>query len=254
MRLSLLLAGALGGAAVVTPAAHAAPPPTQVQRAGGFVIRWPATAALSTVEPATRVRVVLVPSRRARAARRVAVVSLVYVTRSGAPIKVVTRRRMRAGTFTARVPALEYAHYRVTVTIGRARVHRDFDVAQPDPCPAGPTVSGTLSANPSEARAGQSVSLELTNTGAACLEVGYFVSWQVNRDGTWVEIPPTRPTILVALSVPPGQTFQHGFVVPEDAAPGQYRVVQQIRGGGSPVGSHVDVSADVTVVPEARSS
>ena len=62
---------------------------------------------------------------------------------------------MRSGTFTARVPALENAHYRLAVTIGGARVHRDFEVAAAHVCTAAANVSGTLSPTPTEARPGQ---------------------------------------------------------------------------------------------------
>jgi hypothetical protein len=244
MRLSLLVACVLCGAAVGTPAASAAPASTQVQRAGGFVVRWPSAAALRAVQPSGRVEVVLVPSRQARALRRVAVVSLVRVSRGGALLSVVTRRRMRAGRFAARVPARENARYRLAVAIGSARVHRDFDVTAAESCSAASVVSATLSATPAQARPGQTLDLALTNTAATCLHVGYDVSWQIYRDGTWVEIPLDRAVILLLASVAPGQTFRHDFAVPQDSSPGQYRVVKHISGSGP----RVDVAAAVTVV------
>jgi len=261
-----LLCAAAAPAAAATPPAHAAATHAKVQHAGGFSIRWP---ALHAVQPGTVVRVAIVPQRSARAQRRVVVATLVRVTSRGKPIAIVAKRRLRQGTFSARLSATPAAHYRLIARAGAARAHRDFRAAgrasppraptspapipspgppaplPPTPCASAPAVRATLSATPAVAQRGQSIALALTNTASTCLQTDYGVTWQIHRDGAWTEIPLGRPVPAVLIFVQPGQTFAHDFLVPADAVPGDYRVLKGISGGGP----QVEVAAAVTVTP-----
>jgi hypothetical protein len=246
----IALAATAGAAIASAPSADGAVD----QRVGSYVVHWPDRAALAKLAPQDVVRFSLTH----RGHNAAAVVSLVRVARSGAVIKRVSTRRFRSsGTFAAKLPAAA-GHFRLVVVTEGRQTSRSFTVATPSQTPAPTTtptpatappcsdksaVQATLGTDVATAHAGQSISVTLTDTGTACLQASYGITWETLAGGSWIEIPLNRQWPGATRFVYPGAPFVEQFKIPDDATPGTYRLGKNADTGATPT----KVTAELTI-------
>jgi len=205
--------------------------PTAAQAAGPKVT-WPQQR---TYAPGETISVKVSSSKPVRAA-------LVRESASGKVMRTVARRMLRSGTFKAKAPGAG----RYSLRVGKRE--RDIAVAAPDtpvssgplppaepfePCrPDGDTAELRLSAT--SAPAGGTLPLEVVNTSASCLTLGVGYSFErLLADGTWAAVPSNQIFITVAVILRPGQSYAKQAVIPADATPGTYRVLDAAYGSGT---------------------
>lgn len=205
--------------------------PTAAQAAGPKVT-WPEQRTYATGET---ISVKVKSAERVRAA-------LVRESASGKIMRTIARRTLRNGTFKAKAPAAG----RYALRVGKRE--RAITVADPDtpvssgplppaepfePCrPDGDTAELRLGAT--SAKAGGTLPLEVVNTSKSCLTLGVGYSFErLLADGTWVTVPSNQIFIALAVILGPGQHYAKQAVVPADAVPGTYRVVDQAHGSGT---------------------
>jgi hypothetical protein len=97
--------------------------------------------------------------------------------------------------------------------------------------------------SPSQARAGEDVTVALVNTGTSCLKTSYGVGWLTSQSGTWTPVELNRQWPAAERLVQPGETFSLAFKLPDTAA-GTYRVSKLVQ----TTGPQSEITADVTVV------
>lgn len=244
-----MLAGALCVAALAAmPVTGASAATTAAEHVGGSIVRMPSDATLRKLRPGSLVNVSVKPAAKRSKQGSIAVITLSRLG-SGSPALIAHETR-RGGTFRAQIPPARGGRYRLKVSVGRAYTQVTFEVVAPPPVPPGPCaepldVSAELGVDSSEPFPGDDVRVTLTNSGPGCLSAGYGFSWQINRNGAWVDVPLNRvvPTILLFLQ--PGKSLPEDFTVPKNTAPGLYRVVKHFTAAGETTA----IDAEVTVVP-----
>jgi hypothetical protein len=222
------------------------------QRVGGFVVTWPdAVASGGTVPAGTALRVVVRPASApsGRFAR-------IEVRRLGdAGESVILRRRARRGSVVFQPAA--GARYRVRVAVGRRSVQRTVGTSvaaaeplpNPEPPPAScgatsPSASAALTPGSSTARAGETVSFALLNSGQECLRTSPLVVLR-RHDGT--DVPLNRPSPAMMRFVHPGETYVTALELPADLTPGLYRAVMFVQSGPEESPASQEVTAEFTV-------
>ena len=81
------------------------------------------------------------------------------------------------------------------------------------------------------APAGGTLPLEVVNTSASCLTLGIGYSFErLLGDGTWAAMPSNQMFITIAVILRPGQSYAKQAVIPADATPGTYRVLDAAYG------------------------
>jgi hypothetical protein len=217
--------------------------PTAAAQAAGPKVTWPEQRSY---EPGEKISVKVKSSTPVRAA-------LVRESASGKVMRTIARRTLRSGTFKAKAPAAG----RYSLRVGKRE--RDITVAAPDtpvssgplppaepfePCrPDGDTAELRLGAT--SVKPGGTLPLEVVNTSGSCLTLGVGYSFErLQPDGSWVTVPSNQIFITLAVILSPGQTYAKQAVVPADAAPGTYRVVDQAYGSGT-----INLAAQFEVAP-----
>ncbi len=202
--------------------------PTAAQAAGPKVT-WPQQR---TYAPGETITVKVSSSKPVRAA-------LVRESASGKVTRTIARRMLRSGTFKATAPAAG----RYSLRVGKRE--RDIAVAAPDtpvssgplppaePCrPDGDTAELRLGAT--SAPAGGTLPLEVVNTSASCLMLGVSYSFErLMPDGAWAAVPSNQVFITIGVMLRPGQRYAKQAVIPADATPGTYRVLDAAYGSGT---------------------
>lgn len=261
LRLTLLLAAAAATLPAAPAVAARSVPVTTTHRDAGVRLQWPAKAARVEVRAGATVRVT-VRSLRRRSAR-------VTVTLTRLPGgRVVTRRSLRRGSVSLRLPSATGVRYRLTASAGR-RVLRRSTLVVPTPAPAparrvappagapgrlcepslGPA-SGTLTGDKSALHYGDTLTLTFTNTSpSACLVGGYgFLLERPGIGPVWQPLDHRVAVPAIALTLSPGRSLTTQFTADDrffdDAngafplQPTLYRVTQQWQVGetnGQPV-------------------
>ena len=193
---------------------------------------------------------------RAKARRRVPLISLLRVDERGRKIRAISRRRIPAdGTFRTPMPGGDpNARYQLRLDIG----NRHYWSWLAPGTPGAPAVAdceasndrraATLSVSPTSARTAAVLTFTLRNTGTACLSRSFGVVWQRRlADGTFQTVPsrppPRRgdpPIVIPAIGVarlPPGETQLFTETIWTGLAPGAYRLTVGIA------------TADFTILP-----
>jgi hypothetical protein len=252
---TLALLGATIGGLVLPAAAGAAGPDAAKLRAAGLAVTWPQVSGLGAGDSV----VVRVKALRRDAA--VARVSLVRVSRSGKPVKVVARRTLRRGTFRAK---LDRAGAKYLLRVSAARVSSTRAIQTPaiatatpppvsasppvapapppppparEPCAQAGTTQGEVVLGSSEGKAGDPIPMRLRNTGTGCLEYGSAYSWEQKSGDAWTTVPCTDECVFDAMLriLQPGATESGAAKVYGDMKPGDYRLVKRVQGrGGQP--------------------
>jgi hypothetical protein len=215
---------------------------TTTEHAGGFAIAWPSDSALSTVQPGDAVRVSLSPSARARAAGRVATVSLSRVTRSG-KLLVIAKRRLRSGRFSATLP--REGLYRLRAVVGTRYVQSTFEVLTVEatvPCDATEGYEADLELDQSVAQPGDLVTITVTNTGTTCVPLNYGLTWQRLVDGRYTDVSFGVIWPATVLNLAPGEKQVQQVAVPRNTPPGEYRAVKTFTDGDG-------LTGELTVTP-----
>jgi hypothetical protein len=240
----LCVAGLVGAPAAGASAATTAP----AEHVGGSIVRMPSDSALRKLHPGGLVKVSVTPAKKPSKQGSVAVIQLARLG-AGAPA-LISQETRRAGTFSAQIPPARSGRYRLKVYVGRAYTQVTFEVkfvppVLPGPCAEPLDVSAELGVDSSEPSPGDTITVTLANSGPGCLQTGYGVTWQINRNGAWVDIPLNQVVPAVLLSIQPGKSLSENFTVPRNTAPGLYRIVKHF----SAAGEAVDIDTEVTVVP-----
>jgi hypothetical protein len=200
---------------LAAPASAAAKPPDKATlKREGVRLRWPATTTMAAGD------VIEVPVKSKR--RRVTL----SLTTNG---RVVARRTLRNGTFRATLGGP--GTYALRLVVGKRRYRSQITVpAPPAPPPPAPCwkatgTSATLGLSTSTARAGDTLTIAITNTSDGCLftGVGYQIE-QLQPDGSWTLANPGQIFITLAVIVRPGETYTKPATVPAGLPPGRYRV------------------------------
>jgi hypothetical protein len=217
---------------IAPPPAHVPPPVVS-----GVHISWPAQTSL----PAGSALTVKVTSARHRAQ-----LSLVSVDRNGRAVHALARRTLRTGTFTARIGGP--ATYELRATVAGRKYWSWISVPAPAPAVPAPTPAPTpgpaslandvltcatgdadlwqLALGSSTVHPGDTLAVQLVNTGSSCRWTGVCPSLERQADdGTWSPTD-TRPCIAVVVAVPPGGAFDETRPIAPDAVPGHFRVAQ----------------------------
>jgi hypothetical protein len=240
----LCIAGLVAAPAAGASAATTAP----AEHVGGSIVRLPSDASLRKLKPGSLVTVSVKPAAKPSRQGNVAVITL---SRLGAgPGALIARQTRRVGTFSAQIPPARNGRYRLRVSVGRAYTQVTFEVkfvppVLPGPCAEPLDVSAELGVDSSEPSPGDAITVTLSNSGPGCLQTGYGLTWQINRNGAWVDIPLNQVVPAVLLSVQPGTSLSEDFTVPKNTAPGLYRIVKHF----SAAGEAADIDTEVTVVP-----
>jgi hypothetical protein len=117
--------------------ARATAVPTRPVALSGLTVAWPASSSI-TLAPNSRLRIAVRPTAKAARTAR-AQFTFVRASADGRALRVIARRTLRSGTFTAAVTASRAARYRLAVSSGRMR--RTVSVAiepLPAAAPSGP--------------------------------------------------------------------------------------------------------------------
>jgi hypothetical protein len=217
LRVGLAALVVAGSASAGAATAHARA--STLLRLGGATLEWPVAAPEAVVAPRSRVTV------RVRHSRRGAPVRLMLVRTTGWD-RVVASRRLRRGTFSARVGRRPDTRYAL-VAVVRGRRHRTrLRVARSAATctPASPDADLRLGA--SSGRPGDAIPATLANCGPRTLYSGLKPLWEVRRpDGTYAPVTPPGPITLELYSLDPGDTRAFTAYVWSTMAPGEYRAV-----------------------------
>ena len=219
-------------------AVAAAGPDADALAARGLRVDWPLEEAIATLWPGTTLVVRVTPTRSSARPVRL---SLIRVTVAGTPMRTIASRRLRRGRFAVKVPDGAGRRYELRLAVGtlryRAAVRTSsqppFDV---NPCSAtGPTRAELRLSTSGPVAPGATVGYTLTDTGATCLQYANGYGWERRADdGTWQTWPWHVMFPATVKSLRPGQV-EHGTAkVPPDAAPGRFRLVQEVRGRPGP--------------------
>jgi hypothetical protein len=175
--------------------------------------------------------------------------ALVRESATGKALRTIARRTLRRGTFRATAPkpgryALRVGARRraITVTADTPVSSGPLPPAEPPaPCrPDGDRAELRLGAT--SAAAGGTLPLEVVNTSAGCLTLGVGYGFERLQDGAWVRVPSNQIFITLAVILRPGERYAKQAIVPADATPGTYRVVDAAYGSGT-----IDLAAQFEV-------
>jgi hypothetical protein len=241
----------------VPAAARAALPPANppAKSVAGVKLGWPLKGPESSVTSGSALTV------KVRSSKRRAVVSLVRTDAAGKPNLLIARRALRNGSFKIAVPQAGGQRYQLRVEIAGKRyfswvitpagvtcslctnIHRSSPLPPPDPGPAPLPLTCDISLPTPDVQVRvDSQTLTLGGTldyaivaGSQCVTAGAGYTWQRQlADGTWEALPaPPFPSYAVLLK--PRGTFAKSAVLPADAGPGTYRLVDQVSVGAVPV-------------------
>jgi hypothetical protein len=224
---------ALLGVAAPAGASTEPPPPLQGTKSvtlGDLAVTWFAQPSLS-VSVTNRIAVPVRP-RPGASGRQRATFTFARVTKAGKVLKVVARRSLRSGRFTATVPQAGNGTYRLTVTAGGSR--RSVTVEVPpglSECgPAAGPVTGTLRLSQTTVGLGQPIAITIANTSDNCL-------YYNNPELKWQRADPASPEGWSTAAT--GPTFEgvippherlifSDLPVPPTLPPGHYRVVAEL--------------------------
>jgi hypothetical protein len=234
-------------------AAHAGsldakPPPKSV---AGVKITWPLKAnAVTVLEPGAKLSV------KVRSAHRRAVVSLLRADARGIPTRLLARRTLRSGTFTAALPAGQGVLYQLRVVVNGKRYWAwvativPAPPKAPDPMPALAPLDcdvalpprAEVTAMPATVHPGETVTVAVKNTGNSCMWAPsscVLAAGRILPDGT-VEAPDPPPVCATVLTLVahPGETWTGTWTAP--ATPGRYRLT---------IAAPPNPAAEVEVVP-----
>jgi hypothetical protein len=234
---AVLLAALCSSAEAKLPAPR--PPDPQALRSFGLQVQWPA-AGTTLVAPADPIALPVTRVGRADRRRRVPLISLIRVDRTGRRGTVIVRRRIAAGqTFRTPMPAgppnslyelrLDVAsrHYWSWLALGAPGMPPTADCERSNDREA-----ATLSVSPTSARTAATLTFTMRNIGTACLTFGGFAPpliWQQRQgDGTFRTVPSEPPglgTPTVASRLAPGVTAAWKRTLWTGMAPGTYRIL-----------------------------
>ncbi len=245
------------------PATAAAKPPNPTAlKKEGVRVTWPVPAtATKAVGDLVEVRV--------RSERRRVKVSLVVVGSDGRPRKAVARRTLRNGTFRATLA--EPGTYALRLVVAKRRYASQLTVPAPPvppPAPAPPMppapalpaclgaresgTSAALSLSPTTLRAGETLTIAVTNTSDGCLMWG--LSYRIDRvllDGSTETMNPNESFPAAGLLVAPGATRAKQIVLASDLPPGHYRLHDRVLGESPLQWGMIPLSAGFEIVAAA---
>lgn len=171
---------------------------------------------------------------------------LVRQDASGRVTRVIARRILRKGTFTASAAG------RYALKVG-TRSRTIMVVASPPSAPgtSAPERACTMTGDRVELRlstttvhAGDELPFALANTSAGCLMGGDGASFERKAaDGTWTPVHTDQIFSAVGVFIYAGESYAKTVRVPADAGPGTYRVLDSVvnRGGTIPVVAEFEV-------------
>lgn len=229
--------GILIAAALVLPAAANA----------STKVTWP---ELRTYAPGEKLTVKVVSTKPIRAV-------LVRRNASGKATRVIARRVLRKGTFSAAAPtagryALKIGTRSRTLTVvappsaPRPGMPATAAPGKDDPCWRANGDRAELHQLATAVRRGDTLPFELVNTGAGCLFTGAGYSFQRQAsDGTWLDYPTGQFFIGAAFVLRAGQSFAKSAQIPADAEPGHYRLLDSV----SSAAGWIPLSAEFDVLP-----
>jgi hypothetical protein len=222
------------------------PPTPDALRAFGLAVEWPA-AGTTRVAPGAIIALRVSAVGRAKARRRVPLISLLRVDAAGHKIRVIGRRRIPAGgTFRMPMPGGDSdARYQLRLDVGNRHYWSWLAPGAPGAPPtaacnlSNDRQAATLTVSPAAARTATTIHLALHNTGTACLARPVFPKWEQRLpDGTFRTIPVPSPTLsAIGGFVFPGLTYQRDETIWTGLAPGAYRLTWSI------------VSVNFTILP-----
>jgi hypothetical protein len=118
---------------------------------------------------------------------------------------------------------------RYALRAGRRERAITVAAAEPRPCrPDGD--SAELRLGLTSVAPGGTLPLEVVNTSKGCLTLGVGYAFERLQDGAWVRVPSNQVFITLAVILRPGERYAKQAIVPADAAPGTYRVVDAAYG------------------------
>jgi hypothetical protein len=228
---------------VIAAPARAALPPAHppAKKVAGVRITWP---PLTTVKAGTIVGVKVSSSYRRSE------LSLLRVDAAGHPVRRLVRDTMLSGTFSVTIPpGPPGARYQLRLVVAGKRYWSWLTtpaataavpaapvvIPAPQPeqeCASGPATGELRIANTSVAPGGI-LPYELVNTGSTCVWVS--PGWRLERqqgDGTWASVPAEYFFPSIAERLRPGASYSEQAMIPADAVPGAYRVLDTMIGGG----------------------
>jgi hypothetical protein len=220
----------------------------------GVRVDWPIQAKQARMLAGQTVTV------RVRSTDRRSVITLARVDRAGRVMNVVSRRALRTGTFSAKMPTASVpARYRLQLKIA-GRVRREATITAPSASPLWaancPGVAGpvTMTVDSPTIRAGEALRYRLESRDGSCVSGGGFAPtlFYVHPNGFTEYLQPPHGTPLIGLaphSVGPGWSHTSGVTMPADAAPGHYRIMDPVRVYITDDLKSHPIIADFTVVP-----
>jgi hypothetical protein len=234
-------------------AAHASsldakPPPKSV---AGVKITWPLKAnAVTLMDPGAKVSV------KVRSEHRRAVISLLRADARGIPTRLLARRTLRSGTFTAALPADQGVLYQLRAVVNGRRYWAWIATIVPVPpkavdpmpvlgslaCDIAPT--GRIELDPATVTPGVQFMYRVTSTTA---EPDLGGAWQRKDAGAWVAYPDGQ--VEPANGAP--ATFaglERHATLPAGAPSGTYRLVETLeQPGGSACGTEAVAGPEIVV-------
>jgi hypothetical protein len=238
----IALVAALMPLVIAAPARAALPPAhPPAKKVAGVRVSWP---PLTTVKAGTIVGV------KVSSAHRRSQLSLLRVDAAGRPVRALFRDTLLSGTFSVTIPpAPAGARYELRLEVAGKRYWSwlttptatpvlaapvMIPAPQPEPqtCTSGPAVGELRIANTSVAPGGL-LSYMLVNTGTTCLWAG--PSWALERqlgDGSWTAVETDAVFTTEVQQLRPGAAYSKQAMVPADAPPGSYRLIDKLLGDG----------------------
>jgi hypothetical protein len=213
--------------------------------AAGPKITWPEQRSFA---PGETISVKVASTARVR-------VALVRESGSGKVLRTVARRTLRHGTFTAAAPRAGRYSLRVGTRARAITVAAPSQPVSSGPLPpvedpqlpacARPTGDrAELRLGAASVPAGGTLPLQVVNTSTGCLTLGVGYSFERLHDGVWVAVPSNQMFITLAVLLAPGETYAKPAVVPADAVPGTYRVLDSAYGAAPvPLVAQFEVTA-----------
>ena len=229
MRLIVL---ALLALLVALPATAAAKPPDRAElRRLGVAVTWPISGSEAVVRAGEYLSV------EVRSRRRLVRVSLTHADGT-----VVARRRLKRGTFRARLPVTG-GRYRLGLDVAGREYSTLIESVLPNCRPAGRD-EAALRLSATRARSGDTLTVTVINTGTTCIETGRrYVVERRREDGTWEQAAPESPHRAALWRVAPNTTWEQRVTLP-NLQPGRHRIVKSVTAPGGPL----TVTAELDVV------
>jgi hypothetical protein len=230
---------------VLSAPASASLPPAHppAKRVAGVRVTWP---PLETVTAGTVVGV------KVESTRRRSEIAFVRVDGAGHPLKTLVRDTMLSGTFSVTVPqGPAGAHYMLRLVVGGKRywswlttpaaaaAAAPVVIPAPQPQPqgcSGAAAAGELRLGATSVARGGVLPYQLVNTG--CGNAWVSPGWKFERqnaDGSWTGVPTGLFFPSVVEQLTPGAAYSEQAQIPADAAPGAYRLLDTLIGGGGPI-------------------